>query len=285
VIPVLGETKLRALKAASIEFLFSDLKRAGDLKPKTLNNYLGTVKKMLNDAVRWGYLTFNPASRVPMIKVVKPQVTTFLPDEVTRLLAYTKGGHPNEYELVMFALNTGCRLGECVALEWTKVDFSTRFAIIDATYDSAEKRIVERTKGKRFRKVPLNPVIVELLRSMVAAGRRDEGRLVFSRINYHYLSQEKFRSILKDAGLDEAIGRRATFHSLRHTFASEFMRSGRSIYELQHVLGHSSVTQTEKYAHFAPSFLAGVTDDVTFGVLTRRIAAADTATMAGAGAR
>ena len=44
------------------------------------------------------------------------------------------------------------------------------------------------------------------------------------------------------------------FHDLRHTAASEMLRRGLLLREVQYVLGHSSARMTERYAHFAPSF-------------------------------
>ena len=46
-----------------------------------------------------------------------------------------------------------------------------------------------------------------------------------------------------------------TFHDLRHTFASQFIMSGYSIYELQKILGHTNITMTTRYAHFSPDYL------------------------------
>ena len=53
------------------------------------------------------------------------------------------------------------------------------------------------------------------------------------------------------AGLD----RRLHFHHLRHTFASWLVQAGAGIYEVQKLLGHSSVAVTQVYAHLAPSEL------------------------------
>lgn len=264
VLPILGRIKLTNLKTSQIEFLLSDIKREGAIKPKTINNLLGTIKKMLNDAVRWGYLHHNPAQHIKPMKVVTAEVKVFFDSELSLLLPYLKDFHPSEYQLVVFALNTGCRLGECLALLWNKVDLTKAIATIDATYEGKERRIVARTKGKRFRKVPLNQPSLGVLRELhLAMGERSDSP-IFTQVDYNYLTHEKFKRILNECGLHNAIERGATFHTLRHTFASEFMRQGGSLYDLQHILGHSSITQTEKYSHFAPDHLAGLTSRVSF---------------------
>ncbi|MCX6118875.1 MAG: site-specific integrase [Proteobacteria bacterium] len=264
VLPKLGHVKLRSLNTQQIEFLLADIKRSGLIKPKTINNLLGTVKKMLNDAVRWGMIQHNPASAIRPLKIQRQEVTTFTSEETRVLLGHTHQHFIEEYRLIVFALNTGCRLGECLGLDWSKVDLQQGTALIDSIFDGSLRKVVMRTKGKKFRKIPLNESICKVLREMALDGRKAESPLIFSRIDYEYLSHEKFKRILKSAGLEMALSRRATFHSLRHTFASEFMRQSGNLYDLQHILGHSTITQTEKYAHFAPSHMFGLTNRVTF---------------------
>jgi hypothetical protein len=46
------------------------------------------------------------------------------------------------------------------------------------------------------------------------------------------------------------------WHMLRHTFASHFVMAGGSLFALQRLLGHASPTQTQRYAHLAPDFMA-----------------------------
>ena len=59
--------------------------------------------------------------------------------------------------------------------------------------------------------------------------------------------QEVFQRCLKRAGLP-----RIRFHDTRHSFAASWMMNGGNIYRLSKILGHSSVTVTERYAHLAP---------------------------------
>ena len=264
VLPHLGDCKLNSIRNAQIEFLLSDLKLAARLKPKTINNILGTVKKMLNDAVRWEYVNSNPALHIRPLKISQQQVTYFYATEVRRLLSFSKEMDHELFQLITCALNTGCRLGECFAITWDKINFETGMVTIDSTYDYLSHKIVMRTKGKRFRQVPLNDSTATVLKKMSLEGRKMESKIVFGKLGYIAVTSCRFKGILEKAGMLEPLSRGATFHSLRHTFASEFMRSGGNIYELQNILGHSTIKQTEKYAHFAPNFLAGATERVVF---------------------
>ena len=55
------------------------------------------------------------------------------------------------------------------------------------------------------------------------------------------------------------------FHDLRHTFASHFMMNGGNIYDLQKILGHTSLEMTQRYAHLAPEHLIQASNVVSFG--------------------
>jgi integrase len=64
-----------------------------------------------------------------------------------------------------------------------------------------------------------------------------------------------FNRAVDEAGLNDGIDDRrqkVTFHTLRHTFASWLVMAGISLYEVKELLGHASLTMTERYAHLAP---------------------------------
>jgi site-specific recombinase XerD len=68
-----------------------------------------------------------------------------------------------------------------------------------------------------------------------------------------------FKKAVRKAGVDS----RLHFHSLRHTFATWLVQNGVGIYEVQKLLGHSSVAVTQVYAHLAPSELHGAVEKIS----------------------
>lgn len=272
--PILGSKKLRNIKTVEVDFLLSDLKKQGRLAPKTINNCLGTLKKLFNDAVRWGYISVSPAAKVQPVKIPEQEVTTLSDDEVVRLLIYTQRSKKEMFKLLSFALNTGCRLGECLALQWNSVNLENRMIIISATYDERKRVIVRRTKGKKIRQVPLNEDCLKVLKHMIIEGQKAECDRVFNRIEYKFITNN-FKKLLIKADLKEAVERGATFHTTRHTFASRYMRTGGNLYELQKLLGHASIRQTECYAHFSPNHLVGLTDKIGYSIPQCQLIAAN----------
>jgi site-specific recombinase XerD len=69
------------------------------------------------------------------------------------------------------------------------------------------------------------------------------------------------RVYLKEADIDKTF----RFHDLRHTFASHFMMNGGNIYDLQKILGHTSLEMTQRYAHLAPEHVVRASNVVSFG--------------------
>jgi site-specific recombinase XerD len=76
-----------------------------------------------------------------------------------------------------------------------------------------------------------------------------------------------FRVYLKGADIDKTF----RFHDLRHTFASHFMMNGGNIYDLQKILGHTSLEMTQRYAHLAPEHLVRASNVVSFGSKFERV--------------
>ena len=171
-------------------------------------------------------------------------------------------------DVVVIGFYTGMRLNEIVNLKWKNVNLSTRIITVgDEDFT---------TKGRNQRYVPICDEAMEvLLRRQGAVVRRQESAvrrqelvqegaevliLPFSkretsngyvfcksngkRFTGDYVSRS-FQLACRAAGMDKAIH----FHSLRHSFASNLVQQGVSLYTIKELLGHSSITTTEIYSH------------------------------------
>jgi site-specific recombinase XerD len=142
-----------------------------------------------------------------------------------------------------------------ISLEWTNVDFVRKVITVQNSEDFT-------TKNRKNRLIPMN----ELLWKMFA--RRKENatsELIFQesgrRLDRIPLSKT-FKKYVLAAGLDDKLH----FHSLRHTFATWLVQSGVGIYEVQKLMGHSSVAVTQVYAHLAPSELHRAVDKISLSL-------------------
>ncbi|KGX06865.1 phage integrase family protein [Burkholderia pseudomallei] len=148
---------------------------------------------------------------------------------------------PHLSNFIRLALHTGCRKNELLMLEWSRVDFDRRVLQLDP----------ENTKNGKRRVVPLNDEAVTALCDQRDWVKRHapRSRWVFAVASGDRLTtiQKGFRAACGRVGIEDF-----RVHDLRHTFASWLVMAGVSLYVVKDLLGHSSITVTERYAHLAP---------------------------------
>lgn len=255
-LPSFGNMKLRDIRVDHANKLVMNLVGAGHV-PKGINLIVGVLLTILNDAVEWQCLARNPLFRFKPIKEPELHFDYWKSHEVQQFLDVT-GDDPLQ-PLFIFALNTGMRRGEICALKWDRVDFVNSQIIVSRNL--TRYGLSDTTKTGRKRYVPINLVVRELLERLFNEQR---GEFVFcemdgSPLDAHHLYRD-FQNSQKRAGFKRLI----RFHDLRHTFASHFMMNGGNIYDLQKILGHTSLEMTQRYAHMSPEHLVKAIQVVSF---------------------
>ena len=231
----------------------------------TANRVLTTLKAALNHAFNEGHIGSDDAwRRVKPFREADAAVVRFLSaDEQRRLINACQGAFRN---LVKGALMTGCRYGELTRLQVG--DFNAEAGVVT----------VRESKAGRPRHVTLG----------------DEGRAMFEQMTVGRPSRDlvffrddgrPWRQAHQARPLVEACGRAgieppASFHTLRHSYASSLAGRGVPMSVIAHQLGHADTRITEKhYAHLAPNYVTetvraalpmlGVADDPTIIPLRR----------------
>jgi integrase len=217
-------------------------RRAALVSPYTINNELAVLKHMLRLAKKWGYLDTVPDIEMP--KEPKGRDRYLSEDEVVRLLdACDRSDNPRLGALVRIAINTGMRRGELLGLEWERVNLSTSTITL---YD---------TKGGDPRAVPINGAVYAVLIALEPEPARRTGPV----FRTQHGGQWKHAKTAFTTALRRASIQGVRFHDLRHTAASHMVMRGRSLKEVQEVLGHKNFAMTLRYAHLsAASKLAAV---------------------------
>jgi integrase/recombinase XerD len=185
----------------------------------------------------------NPFSKSSLVSIPEQLPTYLSKQEFQQLLNIVD--EPVLKDLFLFAVLTGMRQGEILSLGWADIDFEHKLISISSSQGFV-------TKTGRFRRVPMSETVFELLsrRKLTASA----SPFVFHRKGFQLLPsyvQHKFKEYIRTLGFSE----RLRFHSLRHTFATWLVQEGVNIYEVQKLLGHSSVRVTEVYSHLAASEL------------------------------
>lgn len=218
---------------------------SGDMSPATVNALLGTLSSAFSWFADQRWIERNPCHRVKQL--VRPaRVFPWLQssEQITRLLVECA---PAIRHLVAVLVGTGMRLDEALHLHWDDVDLEHRIL----TVHRGRKGM---PKSGKMRRVPIFDSVMPVLREMrLARGDRSmlwpDARRRPGKARTQPWIRDKFHEAVERAGLPTEM----RIHDLRHSFASLFLLDGGDIFKLSRILGHSSVTITERtYAHLRP---------------------------------
>lgn len=142
-----------------------------------------------------------------------------------------------------------------------EVTYSAGLRILEVTsllvsdIDGVGKRIrIEQSKGKRDRYVMLSEVALETLRAYWKASK-PRHYLFPGKVPGTALCVDQARKIYYQAQQAAGMKRKGTFHTLRHSFATHLLEDGVNVRTIQALLGHSSLSTTERYTHVAANYL------------------------------
>jgi integrase len=158
-VPALGALPLNEIGAEQIA-AYKAKKREARLSPKTINNHLIVLGKMLRVAVEWKVIKEAPAAK-PL--KVPPQAFDFLTEEQAARLVEASVGVEPWHTMIVLALRTGMRLGELRALHWQDVDFRRGKITVRR---AAWLRIIGTPKNNRTREVPLTDATLATLKQL-----------------------------------------------------------------------------------------------------------------------
>jgi site-specific recombinase XerD len=207
--------------------------------------------------------------RDPALVLRTPKKREALPDvldkrELVRLLEVTgrddvwKRNHDGKRErdrllLAVFAY-AGLRRSELLGLDWTDVDLERRLLRI------------RRAKGGRQRTIPIHPALELLFVDYLRVRANDPEPALFVGVQGKRLSQtiltQTFLHYVRAAGVNDR--KHVTPHTLRHVFASELLRAGANLRQIQELLGHKHLDSTQRYTRVTAHELRGAVKRLQF---------------------
>lgn len=237
--PTLGHKLLHQINRFEIQALLNSFRDS--LKPASCNHILKVIRHSLNLAVEWEFLESNPATKIPLFDEADSKVEHYLNDaELERLLTVL---HTDENrtvcQIALFLLSTGCRLNEVLSAQWSDIDLEKKIFLVRAS----------NSKSKRLRPVPLNECAMGVLNQLDTKGKTPLFLNAHTGKPYTTITKVWAR-LRKQAGLEHL-----RLHDLRHQYASFLVNSGRTLYEVQQILGHSDSKVTQRYAHLSTKTL------------------------------
>lgn len=243
--PRLGKLKLTEITRSVATDLQAVLSKGR--KPRTVNSIVGLLKKMMNDAVYWEVIEENPIAIIRPLKLGQQPFEYWDFDEAAKYLKWAFENDRQLYQLASVILHTGLRRGEAEALSRGDIDFDRRLLTVSKSYDYVTRQ-VKPPKGRKVRFVPLDDVVLADL-----APLKDEpaDRRVFELP----MMLERYCGKVFNPSCEKAGVTPIGLHGLRHSFASHLAIKGLPVSVIQSVMGHSSVTTTQRYMHLSPDWI------------------------------
>lgn len=198
-----------------------------------VNRELALLRRMLNIALREGWLMKNPfTSGDPLICLAdeRKRERILTRDEEARLLGACTGRRAHLFPIIVTALDTGMRRGEIFKLRWSDIDFDAGMILVRAF----------NTKTMRERRVGMTNRLQRILRDL-AVRVTDRDRLVFDVADN---VKSSFTGVREKAGLKDV-----RFHDLRHTHATRLVSAHIPLPEVGRVLGHTQANTTYRYVN------------------------------------
>lgn len=190
---------------------------------------------------REGLLLVNPMTRVERPRREKRMVRPFSEEQVRLLLAAIDTHDPlgvRDYALILMLCDTGLRISEALAVKISDIDLGQRTIT------------VTNAKGRKERLVAFGRSTLRAIMNWLKT-RGDIPGVEILWVNRFGgpLTRRTAEDILKEHGTRAGIqGVRISPHTLRHTFATCFLRNGGDIFALQKLLGHANLEMVRHYA-------------------------------------
>ncbi len=210
-----------------------------EISKTTINNYLRNIKVFFNYLYENRYIRQNPIARVKQLKNSR-KIVGYIDDvNMNKLLKSFNLSLFHEYRdyiITQLIFDTGMRLGETLLIKETDIDFVRRTIFLPA----------ENTKGKKDRYVFFSEeMLKEMKRWISYKDRYKQTEYIFCTLRGTSLKVGNYETNFKKYGV--RIGQNEIHpHMLRNNFAKRYLLNGGDIYTLSKILGHSSVTVTEK---------------------------------------
>ena len=214
------------------------------VKKVTVNRKVSSLKAFYKYVLRTGKIGRNPAETVQTLKTEKYMPNFLSVDEMLEIL---KVRHDNsvldlrDRAVMEMFYSCGLRLSELVGLDLTDIDFN-------------QKLVKVRGKGRKERIVPVGEPALKSVRQYldrieeIKKNKEDViKKPLFMNARGGRITTRSIARIVDQLTAQSGIGRKISPHALRHSFATHLLNAGADLRSIQELLGHESLSTTQKY--------------------------------------
>ena len=249
-LPYFGEMRMSDIEKRDVVQLIND--QLPSYKPGSINRVIILLRYMFNLAIKWEVegVSRNPTAGIPLLKEDN-HVERFLSSEEAKalLIAIKNSKNPMLQHIISMLILTGARKREVLDAKWEDFDM--------------ERNIwrIPTTKAGKARIVPLSDTASVLLIKLRQRKRCAHAFANPATLKPYSSVYYSWHTARKEAGLSDV-----RVHDLRHSFASFLVNAGRSLYEVQTLLGHTQIKTTQRYAHLSTASLRSASNEISLAV-------------------
>lgn len=257
----IGNVPVNELKRSHVLKALRSIQAKG-LSRSSIENARNVISGICEFAIDHEYLSYNPCAGILKRMGLQKKnhnkpVVIFTEREMSLILSTCDKLYPEWYPFYLTASRTGLRLGELLALKWEKVNWQSKYIVIDSSFRNGQ---LTEVKNEKPRNVDMSDQLIATLKALnikrkeeaLKAGSNEVEPIIFH-TKGGYTSQNSVRNVWKRI-LEKAKLDHRKFHTIRHTFASLLISKGKSLAYIKDMLGHYSIQMTvDVYGHLVPS--------------------------------
>ena len=228
-----------------LQFIYETAK---EVKPSSQSRLLSGLRAFFDFLIVEGLRSNNPVTLVEPPKIGTVLPITLSTAEVEKLLTGFTKDRPIDIRntaILEMLYSCGLRVSELVNLRCS-----------DLFFDEGLIKVIGKGNKERF--VPIGRIGQESIRRYLtirAEGKKGFGDILFLNNRGTKLTRNMIFIIVRKGAINAGVEKTISPHSLRHSFATHLVENGADVSSVQHMLGHSSITTTERYLHMSKKHL------------------------------
>ncbi len=238
------------VKKETVVHYIDQLKNSGEYASSTVARKVAAIKSFFHFLVAEGVISDDPTFALDSPKVKKRLPKAMTPGEIERLLqapAKESGTKAmRDLALLEMLYASGMRVTELVSLDVTDVNLEE---------NGGSVRVRSKRSTARERELPLSDeTTVKIIQDYIKNGREQllhdpEVQALFLNNRGQRLTRQGLWLIIKHYVEEVGISTDVTPHTLRHSFAAHKLSQGKSLQDIQKLLGHANISTTQVYTH------------------------------------
>ena len=230
------------------EFVYQQTKL---IKPSSQSRLISSLKNFFDYLIIEKIIFINPINSIQYPKIATKIPETLSTQEIDKLIDYLKKSKKNSLR--------NCTILEVLYSCGLRVSELTNLNISDIFFDDFLIKILGKGRKERF--VPMSKIVKDMIKDYLNSERfntitkKGFEDILFLNNRGEKLTRVMIFTILNIAKKGTGIKKKVSPHILRHSFATHLIENGADISIIQHMLGHTNITTTERYLHVSKKHL------------------------------